>query len=105
MIHHIENNQITREVLHNEKLVIIDFFASWCMPCQMLAPVYDKMDKKYGDRAEFFKVNIDENQDVSMRYNVQSVPTILFFKDGQQIERQVGYMDENEFSEIIESLV
>ena len=104
MVHHIENDQIISEVLKNEKLVIIDFFATWCGPCQMIAPVLIELDKKYADEIEIYKVNVDENQDSAIRYGVSSVPTLIFFKNGEEIERQVGFMDEEELSKIIEEI-
>lgn len=104
MVHHIENEQIINEVLKNEKLVVVDFYATWCGPCQMLAPVLTALDKKYGEVAEFYKVNVDENQDAAIRYGVSAVPTIIFFKNGEEIERNEGYMDEEEFSKLIEEL-
>ena len=104
MVHHIENGQITNEVLKNDKLVIVDFFATWCGPCQMLAPVIANLDKKYSDEVEFYKVNIDESQESAIRYGVMSVPTLIFFKNGEEIERQIGYMDEEELSKIIDEV-
>ena len=104
MVHHIENDQIISEVLKNEKLVIIDFFATWCGPCQMIAPVLIELDKKYNDEIEIYKVNVDENQDSAIRYGVSSVPTLIFFKNGEEIERQVGFMDEEELSKIIDEI-
>lgn len=104
MVHHIENDQIISEVLKNDKLVIIDFFATWCGPCQMIAPVLVNLDKKYADEIEIYKVNVDENQDSAIRYGVSSVPTLIFFKDGEEIERQIGFMDEEELSKIIEEI-
>ena len=104
MVHHIENEQIINEVLKNEKLVVIDFFATWCGPCQMLAPVLVNLDKKYNGEVEFYKVNVDENQDAAIRYGVSSVPTLIFFKNGEEVERQVGYMDEEELSKIIDEI-
>ena len=104
MIHHIENGQMTNEVLKNEKLVIIDFFATWCGPCQMLTPVLQNLDKKYGEEIEIYKVNVDEAQDSAIRYGVMSVPTLVFFKNGEEIERQVGYMEEEELSKIIDEI-
>lgn len=105
MIHHIENNQINEEVLKNEnKLIIIDFFATWCMPCQMLTPILVEMDKKYNENVEFYKVNIDENQETAIRYGIESVPTIIFFKNGVEIERQIGLINEEKFSKLIEEL-
>lgn len=104
MVHHIENEQIINEVLKNEGLIVVDFFATWCGPCQMLAPVLIELDKKYGEEVLFYKVNVDENQDAAIRYGVSSVPTIIFFKDGEEIERQVGFLDEDELSAIIDEI-
>lgn len=104
MVHHIEPGQIIDEVLKNEGLVVVDFFATWCAPCQMLAPVLIELDKKYGDEVEFYKVNIDESEDSAIRYGVSSVPTLIFFKNGEEIDRQVGFADEDELSNWIEEM-
>lgn len=104
MVHHIEPGQIIDEVLKNEGLVVVDFFATWCAPCQMLAPVLIELEKKYGDEVEFYKVNIDESEDVAIRYGVSSVPTLIFFKNGEEIDRQVGFADEDELSNWIEEM-
>ena len=104
MVHHIEPGQIIDEVLKNEGLVVVDFFATWCAPCQMLAPVLVELEKKYGDEVEFYKVNIDESEDAAIRYGVSSVPTLIFFKDGEEIDRQVGFADEDELSNWIEEM-
>ena len=104
MVHHIEPGQIIDEVLKNEGLVVVDFFATWCAPCQMLAPVLIELEKKYGDEVEFYKVNIDESEDVAIRYGVSSVPTLIFFKNGEEIDRQEGFADEDERSNWIEEM-
>ncbi len=104
MVHHIEPGQIIDEVLKNEGLVVVDFFATWCAPCQMLAPVLIELEKKYGDEVEFYKVNIDESENAAIRYGVSSVPTLIFFKDGEEIDRQVGFADEDELSNWIEEM-
>ena len=104
MVHHIEPGQTIDEVLKNEGLVVVDFFATWCAPCQMLAPVLIELEKKYGDEVEFYKVNIDESEDAAIRYGVSSVPTLIFFKDGEEIDRQVGFADEDELSNWIEEM-
>lgn len=104
MVHHIEAGQIIDEVLKSDGLVIIDFFATWCAPCQMLAPVLVELDKKYGDEVSFYKVNVDESEDTAMRYDVSSVPTLIFFKDGEEIDRQVGFADEEALSTWIEEM-
>ena len=104
MVHHIEPGQIIDEVLKNEGVVVVDFFATWCAPCQMLAPVLIELEKKYGDEVEFYKVNIDESEDAAIRYGVSSVPTLIFFKNGEEIDRQVGFADEDELSNWIEEM-
>ena len=104
MIHHIENGQIISEVLKTDKLVIIDFFATWCGPCHMLTPVLQSIDKKYVGEVEIYKVNVDESQENAIRYGVNAMPTLIFFKDGEEIERQVGYMDEEELSKLVEEI-
>ena len=104
MVHHIEPGQIIDEVLKNEGLVVVDFFATWCAPCQMLAPAIVELEKKYGDEVELYKVNIDESEDAAIRYGVSSVPTLIFFKNGEEIDRQVGFADEDELSNWIEEM-
>lgn len=103
MIHHIDNNQINSEVLNNDKLVIIDFFATWCVPCQMLTPILSEVDKEVSE-VEIFKVNVDENQETAIRYNITSVPTLIFIKDGSEVERQVGLIEKEELKAIIDNL-
>lgn len=105
MIHHIENEQILSEVINSEKLVIVDFFAEWCGPCQMLAPILKNLEQKYTDSIEVYKVDVDESQAVAMRYGITAMPTLLFFKDNQEIERQVGYLDEEKLEKIIKELI
>lgn len=102
MIHHIENNQINSEVLKSDKLVIVDFYATWCMPCQMLTPILVEIDKENED-VEIFKVNVDENQETAIRYDIVSVPTLIFFKDGKEIDRQVGLVEKEKLEEIIKN--
>ena len=103
MVHHIENGQILSEVLSNEKLVIVDFFATWCGPCKMLSPILNEIDNEY-DNVEIYKVDVDENQETTMRYGVTAMPTLVFFKNGQEVERQVGLMPKEELEKIINEL-
>lgn len=105
MIHHIEDEKILAEVINNDKLVIIDFFAEWCGPCQMLTPVLKALDEKYNDKIEVYKVNVDESQNAAMRYGVTAMPTLVFFKDGEEVERQIGYMDEDELENLIKEFI
>ena len=104
MIHYIENGQIINEVTKSEKLVIVDFFATWCVPCQMMSEVLRDVEKEYEDVVEIFKVDVDENQETAIRYDVTSMPTLVFFKDGEEVERKIGYIEKEELVSIIEDL-
>ena len=73
-------------------VVVIDFFATWCGPCKMLAPVFDELSNEMNGKAKFFKVDIDESADLARKYFVSSVPTIMIFKDGKAVETMVGFI-------------
>ncbi len=91
----ITNNEFENEVIKSDKLVLVDFFATWCPPCKMLAPVLEKISE---DRKDFkiLKLNTDENIELSINYSIEAVPTMIIFKDGEELDRMVGYTDENE---------
>ncbi len=101
MVHHIENERVLTEVIKSDKLVIVDFFAEWCGPCQMLAPILQEVDKEYSETVEIFKVNVDESADCAMRYGVTAMPTMVFFKDGEEVERVIGFIPKDELEKII----
>ena len=74
-------------------LVLVDFWAEWCGPCKMMHPVFERMAKKYR-HIKFARVNVDQNQDISMKFGVQSIPTFIMFKDGKQVDRMIGAVGE-----------
>lgn len=78
------------EVLKSDTLVLIDFWAAWCGPCRTVAPVIDALAAEYGGKAKIAKVNVDENPEVSRRYGIRSIPTLMLFKDGELKETAVG---------------
>ena len=84
------NDQTAAEAISSGKVVVIDFWATWCGPCIKLGPVVEELAEKYGDKAISGKLNIDEDSDVVSEYRVRNIPTVLFFKDGELKDRSVG---------------
>ena len=78
------------EIIEENKLVIIDFWAEWCAPCKAIAPILDELAVELNEKLLIGKVNLDENQDLAMKYSIRSIPTILFFKDGELKDTKVG---------------
>ena len=88
----IATNTSFDELLESEKLVIVDFWATWCGPCRMLSPLLDEVEEEMADKIEVVKVNVDDADEIAMRYRIMSIPTLLFFKNGQMVDRSVGAM-------------
>ena len=88
----IATNTNFDELLQEEKLVIVDFWATWCGPCRMLSPLLDEVEAEMADKVEVVKVNVDDADEIAMRYRIMSIPTLLFFKNGQMVDRSVGAM-------------
>ena len=84
-----------------EKLIIIDFFADWCMPCKMLSPVYEEVSQLYTE-VEFCKINIDLSEEIVSKYEIDSVPTLIFIKNGIVINQEIGFRNANELKDLIE---
>jgi thioredoxin 1 len=78
------------DFLNTDKPVLIDFWADWCMPCRMMAPVMDELSQAYAGKAQFGKVNVDENPQIASRYGIMSIPHFLIFKNGTRVEKIVG---------------
>jgi thioredoxin 1 len=79
-----------KEVLQSDVPVLVDFWAVWCGPCRMIAPTVDAVAEEFNGKAKVFKLNVDENPEIAARYGVQSIPTLIVFKGGQQVKQLVG---------------
>ena len=89
------------EVLKEEKLVLVDFWASWCGPCQMLAPVLSQFAEEHKNKLKVGKVNVDEQRDLAIKYNITSIPTLILFKNGEIVNVSVGFHSKAELKEIV----
>lgn len=86
----ITDSNFENEVLQSEKIVMVDFWAEWCGPCRIVGPIVDELAKDYEGKAVIGKVDVDENPGISMRYGIRNIPTILFLKNGEILDKQVG---------------
>ncbi len=92
------------EALKGTGLVMVDFFATWCGPCKMMAPAVERLAKAYEGKVKIGKLDVDENPDVAGKYEIQSIPTTIFFKNGEMVEKLVGFQSEEALKKKIDSL-
>ncbi len=90
------------EVLATDKLVVIDFWAEWCGPCKMVGPIIDELSETYEGRAVIGKVDVDDNDEATSKYGIRNIPTVLFIKNGEVVDKMVGAGAKNLFVEKIE---
>ena len=105
MIKKIEENEFEQEVLNNKKMVIVDFFATWSGPCQMLMPVLESIAAKKENEMDIIEVDVDKAQALAMKYEIEAVPTMIIFKNGIMIDRLGGYYPEEELEEELKKYI
>lgn len=86
----IENGNFDAEVIQSDTPVLVDFWAEWCMPCKMVAPVLEQLSQDYAGRLKIAKVDVDDNGEIAQKFNIVSIPTLLLFKGGNVVGQQVG---------------
>ena len=92
-------------VANEEKTVVLDFFATWCGPCKAMAPAMEEMEKKYGDKIEFKKIDIDQYPDLAAQFQIRGVPTLVIVSpEGEIVNKQVGYQDASQLEEVFSKL-
>ncbi len=96
------NKESFEQALAKGALMMVDFWAEWCGPCRMLGPVIEDLAERYAGRAAVGKVNVDEEQELAIRYGVSNIPTVVFFRNGREIDRVVGAMPPETFTEILD---
>ena len=94
-----------QEVIKSSNLVMVDFWATWCGPCKIVAPVVEELAKEYEGKVTFVKVNTDENQDLATKYNIRGIPTLMFFKEGNIADQVVGAVPKAQLKSKIDSLM
>ena len=101
----VNGNNFQREVLESSIPVLVDFWASWCMPCRMLAPTIEKLAEENQGKLKVCKLNTDENQNISAQYGIQGIPTLIVFKEGKEVGRTVGVMSKEKLQEKLDPIL
>lgn len=96
------NKEELNEILKNNALVLVDFYASWCMPCKMLSPVIEEIAKEYEGKVVVCKIDIDENEELANEYNIMSVPTVIIFKNNENVEEIIGLNNKSKYKRALD---
>jgi thioredoxin 1 len=101
----VDNSNFKKEVLEANGFVLVDFWAAWCGPCKMIAPLVEKLAVEYKERLKVAKINVDANQELALQYQILSIPSLVIFKDGQEIDRMVGFIPKEALKRRIDALI
>ncbi|MDW5299936.1 MAG: thioredoxin [Sedimentibacter sp.] len=102
-ITYVKNAKEFDELLAKEKFVLVDFWAAWCAPCRMIAPVIEKLANQYEGKLAVAKVDVDSNEELSIRYGIQSIPTVILFKEGKIASKEIGVKPMSSFTKMLDS--
>jgi thioredoxin 1 len=101
----VSDSNFQQEVLESNLPVLVDFWAPWCGPCRMVAPVVEAVAEKFNGKVKFFKMNTDENMQTAVKYQIMAIPSLIIFKGGKEVERIVGFRPQKDIEEILEKFV
>jgi len=101
----ISDSNFEQEVVKSDLPVVVDFWAPWCGPCRMVGPIIDKLSDEYNGRVKFCKLNVDDNRDMATKYQVMSIPLLLFFKGGEVVDQNLGAAPEKAIRSKVEELL
>ena len=102
LIKHVSDASFDSDVLQSGKPVLVDYWAEWCGPCKMIAPILDEVSKDYGERLQVAKMNVDENRDVPAKFGIRGIPTLMLFKDGQLAATKVGALSKAQLTAFLD---
>jgi thioredoxin 1 len=105
MVNEVSDSNFESEVIKSGLPVLVDLWAPWCGPCRMVAPVVEKLSEEYSDKIKFCKLNVDDNPETAAKYRVMSIPTLMFFKDGNVVDMVVGAVPERTLKPKLDSLL
>jgi len=100
---HTNDENFEADVLNSDKAVLLDFWAEWCGPCKMIAPLLDEAADQYEDKLTVAKINIDENPNTPAKYQIRSIPTLMLFKDGTVLAQKLGAMPKKDLTDFLET--
>ena len=103
LIKHVSDASFDADVLRSDTPVLVDYWAEWCGPCKMIAPILDEVSKDYDGKLRVAKMNVDENRDVPAKYGIRGIPTLMLFKDGQLAATKVGALSKAQLTAFIDS--
>ncbi|MBN9645940.1 Thioredoxin [Terrisporobacter petrolearius] len=99
----VNNSQFYNKIRTSDKLVVMDFFATWCGPCKMLAPIFESLSNEMSDKVDFAQIDIDRSLEVVEEYKIVSVPTMIIFKNGKEVQRIVGFVPKEQIKSKIKA--
>jgi len=101
LIKHISDASFEADVLHSTQPVLVDYWAEWCGPCKMIAPILDEMASTYSGKLQIAKMNVDENRDIPAQFGIRGIPTLMLFKDGKLAATKVGALSKSQMADFI----
>ena len=100
----LSNENFNKEVLNSEKPVLVDFWATWCGPCKMIAPIISEISEEFNNKVKVGKVNVDEEKELAIKYGISSMPTLVIFKDGKIAKTLIGFRPKEEIKEVLNNI-
>ena len=100
----LSNENFNKEVLNSEKPVLVDFWATWCGPCKMIAPIISEITEEFNNKVKVGKVNVDEEKELAIKYGISSIPTLVIFKDGKIAKTLIGFRPKEEIKEVLNNI-